>query len=167
MNAWEIKRRTDEASIYLLGKIEQLTEDYAKSAGISPTQLRDRVAELLSLQAGGEIARSLDNLPTLRGNSARNGASMAAMEVARYPHSTSQIKPHWTQQPKHRAKMMRTQRIMIAARKQKAKFGRGGKPNRTQVSRMSGGMKNYWSKMTAEQRSKEVLRRQAVASSKK
>jgi hypothetical protein len=77
-------------------------------------------------------------------------------------------KPHWMQLPKNRAKMMRQMRKMQKARSHNAGRDRdyaaeyrrrkGGK-----TSSPSSAMKGYWAKMTAQQRSKEIIRRRQVA----
>jgi hypothetical protein len=64
--------------------------------------------------------------------------------------------------------MRKTLAAMMRGRKRQAKalrqpkFGRGGKPSLPQKSRMSKGMSKYWARMTEEERSKEIKRRQQV-----
>ena len=83
MNAgYQGKRRTDDATIYLYAKCEQLIEIYAKSAGLPASELAYRVAELLRGAEGGTVLGTEDRLPALRRNGAGGNQSLEPVALA-------------------------------------------------------------------------------------
>lgn len=69
----------DEVAIYVLGRVEQFIEDFAKSSGTSAYELTARVAELLHSQVGQQ---PVDQVPEVRSGPARNHRAVEPVEVA-------------------------------------------------------------------------------------
>jgi hypothetical protein len=175
MNGWQIKRRIDETAIFLCGKFVQHIEDQAKSGGLPANELGKRVAGLLYSQTGGEVLGTEDRLPALRGAATRNGDALAEVAVARRPRGQAQVAPkreyragaHWTQLPENRDRVEKKMRRLNKARRSTASKARVKKlksmVEAERFRKYSKGMRNYWSKMTPAQRSKEIIRRRELA----
>jgi hypothetical protein len=130
MNETLNKRRTDEASLYCLGRIEQFIEDFAKSIEVPSNELAHRVCTLFQAQTNGQISRSAHNVSPLPDSRLRAGArnSASTVEVARGSHSGSPLKgyvypkgTHWTQKPENRQKLLKQVRYAQALRAKKAR----------------------------------------------
>lgn len=197
-NEYQTKRHFNEIALYVFARCEQFVEDYARSAQISAHELAGRVGELFYAQTRGSVLGAEDSMSTLPGSSSRNGAAASALAVASGARGRTQkgIKPgysyggtHWTQQPKNRAKLLRTarknvKRAQIArwpkqkkhwmqlpenrARvvKHTQKMAKARTGNRKSTKLYSTSMRSYWTKMTPEERSREILRRQQVTRAK-
>lgn len=124
MNGWQNKRRTDDAAKYLFGKVESIIEIYARSANLIARELADRVGELLLAETVRESLGVEDRVSALPGEASIRSAALAEVALARNSHRGAQVKPHWTQQPKNRAKLMKHVREMWRARKAAPKHGR-------------------------------------------
>lgn len=85
-----IEYQIDSTATYLLGKCEQLCADYARSQGISETELTQRVGQLLLAQAGGQALGAQDRMPALRGALPQNGQALAALALDERSHSGAQ-----------------------------------------------------------------------------
>jgi DNA-binding transcriptional MerR regulator len=68
----------DEVAIYVLGRIEQFIEDFAKSSGTSAYELTERVATLLSAQIG---EADVDHVPEVQPSASRKRITVEPMEV--------------------------------------------------------------------------------------
>lgn len=113
MNAWKYKRLADETALYCFARCEQFCRDFAESSQISARELIDRVADLFFRQASGAQLGAEDHLPPLRGKATRNGDALAEVAVARGSRGGgAQVKPHWTQKPENRKKMLRNIQAM-------------------------------------------------------
>lgn len=96
MNAYQSKRIENDAAIYLFARCEQLIENYARSSGLSARVLTERVAELISAQAFGEVLGAQNPVPALRGNRTPGNQSVEQVEVVGGTHRRAQVKRTYT-----------------------------------------------------------------------
>jgi hypothetical protein len=76
----------DEVAIYVLGRIEQFIEDFAKSSGTSAYELTERVAALLHSQIQPV---TVDRVPEVPSVAPRRHRNMEPVEVDERPHRDS------------------------------------------------------------------------------
>lgn len=135
---------------YLLACTTQAINSLAAQTGyeVSESDLAARLGELLRAEAGGGLLDGAERLPGLRGKAAPGHAlATTAPEI--------HVRP-------------RRKRTSTLRGKGKARGNRKGIPwTKTHRKRASKGAKSYWAGMTPEQRSAEVMRRQAVAAANK
>jgi hypothetical protein len=180
MNDYQSKRRIDETALYVFARCEQFIEDYARSTQIPAHVLAIRVGELFYAQTRGQILGVANHMSPLPAEAATGDSITArAMEVALRPYSGAQIRrgpgrpskqslggtyngTHWTQQPQNRQRITAIGRANIA-QAQKRRWAKHHKEKSQREKSYSTPMQKFWATMTAEERSKEIIRRQQVA----
>jgi DNA-binding NarL/FixJ family response regulator len=79
-------QRTRETAIYLVGKIEQLCADYARSTQTSEIELAATVADIFYSQTRGPVLGAEDHLSAVREDRPRLGRPPRSMEVVGVSH---------------------------------------------------------------------------------
>lgn len=156
MNAWESKRRTHDAAIYLFGALEREIQIYARSNGLSPGELAGDVANLLLTQTVGEVLGPQDHMPALRGQAAGGDQPVEQVAVAVRPRGRAQVKRTRTVSPKGLAAMRRNAARARAARWAKPAVNRTG-PFKGKVPVMRGYRYNGTHWMQQPKNRKKVL----------
>lgn len=167
---------------YAAGYITRYIEDYANRTQLPPNELASRLASLVFAQAGGQVRRVDNHVPALRRYSTEDDTTAREVAIHGSTHSKTRRK---VSQPRtnglpvtcricektlpNRSKYMlhRNKKHPEALAKQIQAIGKAKGWDKKPVSRKSAGISTYWSKMTPEQRSKEMSRRQKVATERK